>query len=85
MGTAFDTHKLITKLAAAGMPAPQAEALSDALKEAQDDLVTKLHLETVLTRELAPMKADILVMKWMLGLVLAGILALVIRSFFVAV
>ncbi len=32
--------------------------------------------------ELAPLKSDLLLLKWMVGLVLGGVLALILRSFF---
>ena len=76
----FDTHKFIRKLEAAGLSIQQAEAIADAVKEAQGeaDLVTKKHLQI----ELAPIKSDLLLFKWMIGLVLGGIIALVLKAFF---
>ncbi len=58
----------------------QAEAIADAVKEAQGeaDLVTKKDLQI----ELAPIKSDLLVAKWMMGLILGGTIALVLKSFF---
>lgn len=32
--------------------------------------------------ELAPIKSDLLLLKWMIGLVLGGIVALILRAFF---
>jgi hypothetical protein len=76
----FDTHKFIRKLEAAGLSMQQAEAIADAVKEAQGeaDLVTKKDLQI----ELAPIKSDLLVAKWMMGLILGGTIALVLKSFF---
>ena len=53
----FDTHKFILKLEAAGLSIQQAEAIADAVKEAQGeaDLVTKKDLQI----ELAPIKSDL--------------------------
>jgi hypothetical protein len=78
--TSFDTHKFIRKLESAGLPTPQAEAISDAFKDAQgeSDLVTKKDLQI----ELAPVKSDLLLLKWMIGLVLGGIIALILKTFF---
>jgi hypothetical protein len=46
---AFDTLAFVKRLSAAGMAAPQAEALAEALTEhAFDELVTKAHLENAL-------------------------------------
>ena len=76
----FDTHKFIRKLEAAGLSMQQAEAIADAVKEAQGeaDLVTKKDLQI----ELAPIKSDLLLAKWMIGLILGGIIALVLKAFF---
>jgi len=76
----FDTHKFIRKLEAAGLSMQQAEAIADAVKEAQGeaDLVTKKDLQI----ELAPIKSDLLIAKWMMGLILGGTIALVLKSFF---
>lgn len=76
----FDTHKFIRKLEAAGLSIQQAEAIADAVKEAQGeaDLVTKKDLQI----ELAPIKSDLLLLKWMIGLMIGGIIALVLKAFF---
>ena len=62
------------------MSIQQAEAIADAVKEAQGeaDLVTKKDLQI----ELAPIKSDLLLFKWMIGIVLGGIIALVLKAFF---
>lgn len=80
MATLFDTHQFIRRLKQAGFPEEQAEALSEAIMEAQGkaDLVTKKDLQI----ELAPIKADLLLVKWMLGLLLAGVAALILKAFF---
>ena len=41
----------------------------------KDDLATKLDIEKI--------KAELAVLKWMMGVVIAGILALILKSFFV--
>ncbi len=78
--TTFDTHRFIRRLKDAGLPEAQAEAIADAFREAQgeSDLVTRKDLQI----ELAPIKADILLIKWMLGLLLGGVAALVLKTFF---
>ena len=77
---AFDTHKIIRKLKDVGFSEDQAEALTDALRSAIDnaDLVTRKDLQI----ELAPLKSDLAVVKWMLGLILGGIAALILKTFF---
>jgi hypothetical protein len=76
----FDTHKFIRRLQQAGIPEEQAEALTEAFKEAQGEaeLVTKKDLQL----ELAPIKSDLLLIKWMLGVLLGGVIALILKAFF---
>jgi hypothetical protein len=76
----FDTHKFVRRLREAGFQEDQAEALTDALRFAIDDseLVTRKDLQI----ELASIKSDLSVIKWMLGLLLGGVAALVLKSFF---
>jgi hypothetical protein len=46
--------------------------------QGESDLVTRKDLEI----ELAPIKADIVLIKWMLGLLLGGVAALALKAFF---
>lgn len=75
-----DTHKFIRKLKDAGFEEKQAEALTDALRSAiaDSELVTRKDLQI----ELAPIKSDLSVVKWMLGLLLGGVAALILKGFF---
>ena len=63
----FDSLKLSDKLAAAGFSSEQAQAVVRVIAEAQDDVVTKKDLEIAL----APLRADLLLLKWMVGVLLA--------------
>jgi len=69
----FDTLAYVKRLKEADVPEKQAEAQAEALRAALDmqELVTKKDLEVAL----APLRV-------MLGAVLAGIVALVVKSFF---
>ncbi|MFH0342979.1 MAG: DUF1640 domain-containing protein [Chromatiales bacterium] len=81
---AFDTLKFVERLTAAGIS--RREVLEVKLKDLttkQDLRELKLELDHKFERELAPVRADLLLVTWMLGLVLGGILALIIRAFFV--
>lgn len=62
------------------MPDAEAKAIAEAFRDAQSDaeLVTKKDLQI----ELAPLKGGLLLLKWMVGLVLGGIMALLLNSFF---
>jgi len=74
----FDTLKLVDKLKAAGIPQEQAEAVVRVIAEAQDELVTKTYLDI----KLSPILTDLAVLKWMIGVLLAGVLSLVLKAFF---
>jgi hypothetical protein len=76
----FDTLKFVKTLEAGGINASQAEAIAAAYREASVDqeLVTKKDLQI----ELAPIKAELQVMKWMSGLIMGGVIALVLKTFF---
>lgn len=75
----FDTLKFVEKLKTGGVPEAQAkaeaEALVSAFSEAMDSqLATKTDINR-LEKELA-------VLKWMTGIVMGGILALILKAFF---
>lgn len=78
----FDTLKFVDKLRTSGMPDTQAKAVAEAFRDAsgEAELVTTKDLQI----ELAPVKADLALVKWMLGFILAGTVALVLRTFFPA-
>ena len=82
----FDTLELVEKLKNAGFEQSQAEAVVRVIAEAQDDLVTKRDLKEAFRdfneTSIAPLKTDIAVLKWMMGIVIAGILSLVMKAFF---
>ena len=82
----FDTHDYIKRLKAAGFDDTQAEALSDAQKKSLSEtlhmsLATKGDINR-LEKELTEIKAEQKLMRWMMGFVLAGIAALILKSFF---
>ncbi len=72
----FDTLKFTKTLEKAGLPPAQAEAFREASGEA--DLVTKKDLFIAL----APIHADLTLAKWMLGLLLGGVIAIILKTFF---
>ena len=76
----FDTLKFVKTLEASGIDENQAEAIAVAYRDASSDqqVVSQKDLQL----ELAPIKADIQVLKWMNGLMLGGIIALVLKAFF---
>ena len=78
----FDTLELVEKLKAAGFQQDQAEAVVRVIAKAQDELVTKTHLDNTLEKMLAPIRTDLAVLKWMMGLLLAGVISLVMKTYF---
>ena len=79
---AFDTLQLVDKLKAAGLSPEQAESVVRAIGEAQEELVTKTYLDHTLERTLAPLRTDLTVLKWMMGVLLAGVMSLILKGFF---
>lgn len=85
----FDTLLLVDKLKASGIPQEQAEAVVRVIADAQNHLVTTDDLKSSLETSLAPVKIDLAVLKaeatfnkWMLSFLLAGVLSIVIKTFF---
>jgi hypothetical protein len=74
----FDTLLLVDKLKASGIPPEQAEAVVRVIAEAQSQLVTKTDMDMAL----APLRTDLAVLKWMMGILLAGVISLVMKAFF---
>lgn len=76
----FDTHKFVRKLQEAGFNEKQAEGLTEAMRSAIDEseLVTKKDLQI----ELAPIKADLNLLKWMMGALIAIAVANFAKQFF---
>ena len=77
----FDTLRLVDKLKSAGIPPDQAEAVVRVIAEPQDELVTREHLDNTLDRALAPVRTELAVLKWMIGVVIGGVVALIIKAF----
>ena len=76
----FDTHKYVRKLQEAGFDEKQAEGLTEAMRSALDEseLVTRKDLQI----ELAPIKSDLLLVKWMIGALLGLAIANFAKQFF---
>ncbi len=77
---AFDTHKFVRKLQEAGFDQKQAEGLTEAMRSAieETELVTRKDLQI----ELAPVKADLNLLKWMMGALIALAIANFSKQFF---
>jgi CHASE3 domain sensor protein len=85
----FDTLELVDKLKTAGIPQAQAEAVVRVIAEAQDGLVTKHDLTEIKNEIKAEMNVrferidgELKLNRWMLGVLLAGVISLVLKAFF---
>jgi hypothetical protein len=89
----FDTLKFANKLKAAGVPPEQAEveaaALSEVLEVNLKELATKedlknslKELEMKLDARFEKLMGETLLMKWVLGILIAGVISLILKSFF---
>ena len=89
----FDTLKFANKLKAAGVPPEQAEAEAAALSEVlevnlkelatKEDLKNSLkELKMKLDTRFEKLMGETLLMKWMLGILIAGVISLILKSFF---
>ena len=81
----FDTQEAVIKLKAVGVSQEHADAFIRAIVEAQNSLVTKTDLEIALVpikTDLAVLKADSVTLKWMMGILIAGVMSIVIKTFF---
>jgi len=75
----FDTLKFVEKLRAGGVPEEQAKAEAEALVTAFSEAMdSQLATKTDINR----LERELIVIKWMVGLVLGGILTLILKAFF---
>ena len=78
----FDSLRVADRLKSAGFTAEQAEAVVRVIAEAQEDLVTVKDLDAALSPlkiDLAVLKTEVSQIKWMLGLVIGGIIAILAK------
>lgn len=83
----FDTLKFTKRLKAAGFTEPQAEAIADSFLQAtgEAEVATKRdieRLEAKLLGELTLVRGELTLVKWMLGVLLGGVMVLVLKTFF---
>jgi len=77
-----DSLKLSDRLKSAGFPADQAETVVRVIAEAQDELVTNKGLDAALSplkTDMAVLKTEVSQIKWMLGFVIGGIIAVLAK------
>ena len=85
----FDTLELVDRLKTAGIPQAQAEEVVRVIAKAQDGLVTKHDLSEAKNEIKAEMNVrferidgELKLNRWMLGVLLAGVISLVLKTFF---
>lgn len=66
----FDTHGVVMKMK---------ESVFD---EKQAELITNTHFDLKIEKEVAPIKAELLVIKWMMGVLIAIAVANFAKQFF---
>jgi len=66
------------------MAEEQAEALSEAFIEAQKANIENLATKTDLKELELRINAQLLLLKWMMGFILAGIVSLILKAFFIS-
>ena len=79
----FDTLKFANTLKAAGVPEKQAEAEAAALSEALQVNFKELATKDDLRLAIAELKGEMLLLKWMCGVLLTMGTAILIRLFFI--
>jgi len=83
----FDTLKFVRRLESAGFPSDQAEAVANSFRDAsgEAELATRRdlrELELKIESRFEQMKGELTLIKWMLGIMLGGVMALVLKAFF---
>ena len=78
---ALDTPSVSKRLQGAGFSVSQAEAVTAVVNEASDPAARELVTRQDLQIELAPIRSDILLMKWMLGVNTALVIGVFLKLF----
>ena len=86
MAIQFDTLRYVEKLKSAGIPEAQAkaeaEALATALGESASGLLATKDDITNIKIEMADIKSELKLMKWMVVTIVSGVVSLVVKAFF---
>ena len=78
----FDTLKFVDRLVESGMPEAQAKALAEAQAEISETNLEDLVTTSDLRDELAPIRSDLRLLKWMLALVIITTVVPALKSLF---
>ncbi|MBF0520064.1 MAG: DUF1640 domain-containing protein [Nitrospirae bacterium] len=89
MPVAFDTLRFAETLKISGFSDEQAKGLSEAILKAQEvgvaSLVTvedMIRIESRLNERMTKIEGELTLIKWMMGIMLAGVISLVMKAFF---
>jgi hypothetical protein len=66
----------------AGLPVESSSPLASGMPHTFDPLRLVDKLKAALEKALAPIRTDLAVLKWMIGVLLAGVVSLVLKAFF---
>jgi len=82
----FDTHAFVKRLEQSDFSEAQVEALAEAQKDSfaqalNATLATKGDIHRV-EKEIYRVEKELLVIKWMLGIIIGGLVSLVLNAFF---
>ena len=80
----FDTHRFVKRLTEAGMPTCQAEVLADEQVALLDTHLATKRDVVALQKDMAVLKAELLMVKWLVSGVGFGMIALLLKTFWVA-
>jgi len=75
----FDTLKFVERLKAGGVPEEQAKAEAEALFSALSEV---MDLQLASKTDIHRIERELFVIKWMIGLVMGGIVTLILKVFF---
>jgi hypothetical protein len=85
----LDTYAVVKRLTAAGLDEKQAEVIVNTIHDVREADVKSLaskadmrELELKIDTRFEKLSGEMTLLKWMLGLVIAGIIALILKSYF---
>jgi len=88
MEAVLDTLKIYERLKNADLSEKAAKEITEVLKDTEADVVTKqyfnLNLKELATKpEITEIKAELKLLKWMMGIILVGVVSLVLKTFLI--
>jgi len=78
----IDTLEVSRELQEAGLDIRQAEGVSQAIRKAQEQNLGELATKADIKAEVTRLEGEIRLNRWMLGILLAGVASLILKTFF---